>query len=72
MRDRDNDLPEGVINAEPAGGWSGADDGQTRESNAGAESSPDLADATAQPGEGGSVEGTDPDVIRRHDESGQD
>jgi hypothetical protein len=64
----DRDLPEGVINAEPAGGWeSGASaDAATAERSSAEAGSPELSDAGSSAHEGrpedGSVEGTGPDV----------
>jgi hypothetical protein len=43
----EQELPEGVIDANPAGGWesAGAADGETAEQNQDAEGSPRLTDA---------------------------
>lgn len=38
----DRDLPEGVIDADPPGGWEPVVDGESTERNADAEGSPDL------------------------------
>jgi hypothetical protein len=47
--DADRDLPEGVVDADPPGGWeSGATaDGETAEQSTDAEGSPRLTDAAA-------------------------
>jgi len=47
----DRDLPEGVIDADPPGGWESSDaaDGETAEQNAAAIDSPDLV-ASDEPG----------------------
>lgn len=61
----DQELPEGVINADPPGGWSGVDDGEARERNADAAESPNLSDAPVDVGDVESLEasrGTDPDL----------
>lgn len=61
----DQDLPEGVINANPPGGWSGIDDIESRERNADAVGSPDLSGAPEDVGDVESPEpsrGTDPDM----------
>src|SRR3546814_16250680 len=49
----DRDLPEGVINADPAGGWESGetDDGETSEQNREAQGSPDLTDSGLPPNE---------------------
>ena len=67
-RDRPSgeDLPEGVINADPAGGWEQVDDGESRERSAAATESDLLTDAALQPddpveGEAAS-RGADPDM----------
>lgn len=38
----DRDLPEGVVDADPPGGWSGVADGETDAQNADAQDSPAL------------------------------
>lgn len=38
----DRDLPEGVIDADPPGGWEAISDGESSEQNAEAVGSPDL------------------------------
>lgn len=38
----DRDLPEGVIDADPPGGWDEVNDGETAEQSAQATGSPDL------------------------------
>lgn len=45
----ENDLPEGVINADPAGGWesAGAADAETSEQSRDAAGSPRLTDAAS-------------------------
>ena len=62
----DRDLPEGVIDADPPGGWeSGAvADGETAESNEHAKASPRLNDAEpSDPIEGDAAsQGIDPDL----------
>lgn len=62
----DRDLPEGVIDADPPGGWeSGATaDGETREQNENAKGSPRLNDAApSDPIEGDAAsQGIDPDL----------
>lgn len=62
----DRDLPEGVINADPPGGWeSGAvADGETAEQNENAKGSPQLNDAApSDPIEGDAAsQGIDPDM----------
>jgi hypothetical protein len=61
-RDRSNDqeLPEGVIDAAPAGGWEGVDDQESRERSAA------MTDAALQPDdpvEGEAArQGADPDL----------
>ena len=69
--DEERDLPEGVIDAEPAGGWeSGAvADGETARAEREAEGSPELTLEHQEPDPGvdvGPVEGagphTDPDL----------
>lgn len=74
----DRDLPEGVIDADPPGGWSDVADGETAEQNADAQGSPalvesderaesdELTDAALQPDdpvEGEAArQGADPDL----------
>lgn len=51
----DRDLPEGVIDANPPGGWEAVDDGASNEQDAQAQGSPELmndpegAQPTAEP-----------------------
>jgi hypothetical protein len=54
----DRDLPEGVINANPAGGWESGDvaDGETEAQNAEAIDSPELIESD-EPGQA-----ADPDL----------
>ncbi|TQJ30980.1 hypothetical protein [Microbacterium sp. SLBN-146] len=40
----ERDLPEGVIDADPPGGWEQTHDGEASEQNADAAGSPELAD----------------------------
>lgn len=49
----DRDLPEGVIDADPAGGWESGEtaDGETAEQNREAQGSPDLTDSGLAPNE---------------------
>ena len=65
-RSSDQDLPEGVINADPAGGWEGVDDQESRERNADVSESDLLTDAALQPDdpvEGEAArQGADPDL----------
>ena len=48
---RDNELPEGVINADPAGGWESGStaDAETAEQNADPIDSPSLSDSGLPP-----------------------
>ncbi|WP_203580141.1 hypothetical protein [Microbacterium hibisci] len=67
-RSTDPDLPEGVINAAPAGGWEAVDDQESRERSAAtAEESELLTDAALQPDdpvEGEAARrGADPDMV---------
>ena len=68
-RDRSNDqeLPEGVINAAPAGGWEGVGDQESDERSAAQTDSEFLTDATLQPDdpvEGEAArQGADPDLV---------
>lgn len=57
----DRDLPEGVIDADPPGGWEGIDDGEAAQQNADAEGSEDLVDADEVTSDEPS-RGTDPDL----------
>lgn len=41
----DRDLPEGVINADPPGGWDATGDDEAVEQNERAEASPDLVES---------------------------
>ena len=41
----DRDLPEGVIDADPPGGWDDVNDAESAEQNADAAGSPDLVDS---------------------------
>ncbi|MDW4571857.1 hypothetical protein R8Z57_03595 [Microbacterium sp. M3] len=65
-RSSDQSLPEGVINADPAGGWEGVDDQEARERNAQTTESELLTDAALQPDdpvEGEAARrGADPDM----------
>lgn len=62
----DRDLPEGVIDANPPGGWVSGDvaDGETAEQNERAKGSPRLNDAEpSDPIEGDAAgQGIDPDM----------
>ena len=62
----DRDLPEGVIDANPPGGWESGDvaDGETAEQNDHAKCSPRLNDAEpSDPIEGDAAsQGIDPDM----------
>jgi len=64
--DDGHDLPEGVIDADPPGGWESGDaaDGETEERNEGAAGSPRLTDAGSPARDGvepdGPVESTEP------------
>lgn len=62
----DRDLPEGVIDANPPGGWESGDvaDGETAEQNDHAKGSPRLNDAEpSDPIEGDAAsQGIDPDM----------
>ncbi|GAA5088793.1 hypothetical protein GCM10025760_11730 [Microbacterium yannicii] len=68
-RDRSNDqeLPEGVINAAPAGGWEGVGDQESDERSAAQTDSELLTDAALQPDDPveGEVarQGADPDLV---------
>jgi len=53
MSDTEKDLPEGVIDADPAGGWDETGDRETMERNAAAAGDIESADAT---------QGADPDL----------
>lgn len=63
----DRELPEGVINADPPGGWEGVDDTESRERSAEAAESDLLTDAALQPDdpvEGEAArQGADPDML---------
>ena len=65
QRERSDDLPEGVIDADPAGGWERVDDQESRERSADADADL-LTDAALQPDdpvEGEAARrGTDPDM----------
>jgi hypothetical protein len=65
-RSNDQDLPEGVINAAPAGGWDGVDDQESRERSAAMTDAELLTDAALQPDdpvEGEAArQGADPDL----------
>lgn len=67
-------LPEGVIDAAPAGGWDGVDDAETAE-RSDAAASEQWADAGAAAPSRGNAEdvgaGTAPDVPIESDEPGQ-
>ena len=73
----DRDLPEGVIDADPAGGWDENDDTEARERDAAAATGADglLTDAALQPDdpvEGEAVRrGADPDLAA-DDERGEE
>jgi len=62
----DRDLPEGVINADPAGGWESVDDQESRERSADVAAADLLTDAALQPDdpvEGEAArQGADPDL----------
>ena len=61
----DQELPEGVINADPPGGWEGIDDIESRERNADSVGSPNLTDAPVDVGDVESPapsRGADPDL----------
>jgi hypothetical protein len=52
----DRDLPEGVINADPPGGWESTSDEESAEQNARAEASPELVESDEP------SQGADPDL----------
>lgn len=52
----DRDLPEGVINADPPGGWEGTSDEEAVERNERAEASPELVESDEP------AQGADPDL----------
>jgi len=52
----DRDLPEGVINADPPGGWEGTSDEEAAEQNERAEASPELVESDEP------SQGADPDL----------
>lgn len=62
----DHDLPEGVVNADPEGGWEQVDDVASRERSAATTQGDLLTDAALQPDdpvEGESArQGADPDL----------
>lgn len=62
----DRDLPEGVIDADPPGGWDGVGDAESAERDAAAAGSPDLADDPPAPDDpiaGEQIrQGADPDL----------
>lgn len=61
----DGELPEGVIDADPAGGWEGVHDEESRERNAAAapDQSPDVPLQPDDPVEGEAArQGADPDL----------
>lgn len=66
-RSSDQDLPEGVINADPQGGWEQVDDGESRERSAAVTDADLLTDAALQPDdpvEGEAArQGADPDLV---------
>lgn len=68
-RDRPNDqqLPDGVIDADPAGGWESVDDQESRARSADVAQSDLLTDAALQPDdpiEGEAARrGADPDMV---------
>ncbi|WOQ70035.1 hypothetical protein RYJ27_02060 [Microbacterium limosum] len=67
--DHDRDLPEGVIDADPPGGWESGEtaDQESAEQNAGAIGSPRLTEAGV-PVEGPeATQNSDPDLIRDDD-----
>lgn len=55
----DRDLPEGVIDADPAGGWESGEtaDGETADQNREAQGSPELADSGLAPNGPSDVDG---------------
>jgi len=65
-RSTDQDLPEGVVNADPAGGWDQVDDQESRERSAAVTEADLLTDAALQPDdpvEGEAARrGADPDM----------
>lgn len=69
--DRETGLPEGVINAEPAGGWESGDsaDRESAERNAEAIGSPALSDAGMPVAGPEASQNADPDLIRDDDRS---
>jgi hypothetical protein len=69
----DRDLPEGIINADPPGGWEsgGAADGETAEQSRDAEGSPELTDAGSSAHEEDGAGGTAADVPVESDEPTQ-
>jgi hypothetical protein len=59
----ERDLPEGVIDADPPGGWDGVDDLETKEQNADAAGQADLVDAPVDVVQSEvPSQGTDPDL----------
>jgi hypothetical protein len=62
----DRDLPEGVIDANPPGGWEPVADGESAEQNEAAQGSPELSDDPPAPDDpiaGEAVrQGADPDL----------
>ena len=72
-RSTQNDLPEGVINADPAGGWDAVGDGESRERSAAVTEADLLTDAALQPDdpvEGAAArQGADPDLVADSTES---
>jgi len=66
-RSKDQELPEGVIDADPPGGWDAVDDTESRERSAQASESGLLTDAALQPDdpvEGEAArQGADPDMV---------
>ena len=72
-RSTQNDLPEGVINADPGGGWDEVGDGESRERSAAVTEADLLTDAALQPDDPveGEVarQGADPDLVADSTES---
>jgi hypothetical protein len=58
----DRDLPEGVINADPPGGWEGVNDGESAERNEEAIGSADLVEADEPIESDEPTQAADPDL----------
>ncbi len=74
-RARNQDLPEGVVNADPPGGWEQVDDTESRERTAAVTERGLLTDAALQPDdpvEGEAArQGADPDMVTDSDRGEQ-